>query len=223
MPWWWPDKVETCRQGIYIYIIKNNCAFLGRMITILQNIGTDVSYIIISVVYIDFYLPCWQDPQLSDSLWMQRENKEQSQVSGFCFSKKYNASGKGSKKCSEDSRIRRVRACASVDTFMFYIPTQQKTKCVMCDGCQTSCSAFWATRLIVSCEDLSGRSTQSVCPSWYASMELTVMTEKYKFKFFSRNKYWCYNIYKQYLHIMHVCLQSISIPVFTCCSGLLEL
>jgi hypothetical protein len=34
MPWWWPDKVETCRQGMYIYIIKNNCAFVGRMITI---------------------------------------------------------------------------------------------------------------------------------------------------------------------------------------------
>ena len=34
---WCPDKVETCRQGIYIYIIENNCAFVGRMITIKRS------------------------------------------------------------------------------------------------------------------------------------------------------------------------------------------
>jgi hypothetical protein len=42
MPWWWPDKVETCGQGIYI--IKNNCAFVGGMITIIRENARNNTY-----------------------------------------------------------------------------------------------------------------------------------------------------------------------------------
>jgi hypothetical protein len=59
MPWWWPDKVETCRQGVYIYIIKTNCAFVGRMITIMFYLSFVYSKIIwrgIYMMYVRTYL-----------------------------------------------------------------------------------------------------------------------------------------------------------------------
>jgi hypothetical protein len=34
VPWWWPIKVETCRQTVYN---KNNCAFVGVTINIVTT------------------------------------------------------------------------------------------------------------------------------------------------------------------------------------------
>jgi hypothetical protein len=42
VPWWWPIKVETCRQTIYI--IKTSCAFVGVMINILWKNARSNTY-----------------------------------------------------------------------------------------------------------------------------------------------------------------------------------
>jgi hypothetical protein len=62
---------------------------------------------------------------------MERENKEQSQVSDVCYFPKkfpthtYNVTGTVFKNCSEDPRIVRVRACVNVALCMFSVGTQQ--------------------------------------------------------------------------------------------------
>jgi hypothetical protein len=63
---------------------------------------------------------------------MRRENKEQSQVSDFCyFPKRFptyrdNVTGRVFRNCSEDARIVRVRVCVTVALCMFIVGTQQQ-------------------------------------------------------------------------------------------------
>jgi len=74
---------------------------------------------------------------------MERENKEQSQVSELCyFPKRFpthtnNVTGKVFKNCSEDPRIVRVRACVTVSLCMF---TLEHSNRKMCDVYGTSSS-----------------------------------------------------------------------------------
>jgi hypothetical protein len=63
---------------------------------------------------------------------MERENKEQSQVSELCYFPKrfpnhtYSVTGNVFKNCSEDPTIVRVRACVTVSLCTFIVGKQQR-------------------------------------------------------------------------------------------------
>jgi len=120
-----------------------------------------------------FYLPCWQDPRLTDFLWMQRENKEQSQVSDVCyFPERYNITGKADNNCSKDPRIVRVRACVTVALCRFTVGTQ-KQKSVWCLRYELQHwwgSAFLIIQLFVRCKYLSIQFPQ--CPLVHHAIHL---------------------------------------------------